>query len=167
MSTNYSLSTLTDPEWVPTEEAVLCFIFNGEDVLLINKKTGLGKGLINAPGGRVEEGESPADAAIRECREEVCLNLNSVEPAGMLYFQFTDGYSLKGHVFTASYPGGSPQETDEADPFWVHREDIPFDKMWADDVLWIPLMLKRKPFSGYFIFNQQKMLEHHIEIWED
>lgn len=167
MSTNYELAEIMDPRWKPVEEAVLCFIFKGDEILLIHKKTGLGKGLINAPGGRVEQGESPVQAAIRECEEEVCLQLESVKPAGLLFFQFTDGYSLKGHVFTSDYPGGTPRETREADPFWVHKKDIPFDKMWADDSLWIPRMLKNKLFRGYFIFDQQNMLEYQIHDWED
>lgn len=167
MSTNYSLSTLKDSKWKAKEEAVLCFIFKGNEVLLIHKKTGLGKGLVNAPGGRIEAGETPAEAAVRECREEVCLELKEVKSAGLLFFQFMDGYSLKGHVFTSEYPGGTPRETEEADPFWVNQKEFPFHKMWADDPLWIPLMLKQQPFKGYFIFDQQEMLDHHVQIWEE
>ncbi|RKX74483.1 MAG: NUDIX hydrolase, partial [Spirochaetes bacterium] len=54
--------------WKPVEEAVLCFIRDRkeEKVLLIHKKTGLGAGLINAPGGRIDPGETPEEAAVRE-----------------------------------------------------------------------------------------------------
>ena len=39
--------------WKFSEDAVLCFIEDQENLLLIHKKTGLGKGKINAPGGRI------------------------------------------------------------------------------------------------------------------
>ncbi len=58
--------------WTPTEEATLLFAFDGGGrVLLIHKKRGLGKGKINGPGGRLEAGETPVQAAVRETREEV------------------------------------------------------------------------------------------------
>ena len=54
-------SDIRSADWKPVEEAVLCFVRDRENrrVLLIHKKTGLGAGLINAPGGRIEKGESP------------------------------------------------------------------------------------------------------------
>ena len=51
--------------WEPTERAVLCFVRDGDRVLLIHKKTGLGAGKVNAPGGRIDPGETAEEAAIR------------------------------------------------------------------------------------------------------
>lgn len=42
--------------WVPRERAVLVFLRDGDQLLLIHKKRGLGTGKVNAPGGRVETG---------------------------------------------------------------------------------------------------------------
>ena len=58
------------PLWQFTEHAVLCFIVDGDRILLIHKKTGLGAGKVNGPGGRIEPGESPLQAAVRETEEE-------------------------------------------------------------------------------------------------
>ena len=46
--------------WTPDERGVIVFIIDREQkkVLLIHKKTGLGAGKINAPGGRIEKGET-------------------------------------------------------------------------------------------------------------
>ena len=52
--------------WEPKEVCVITYLFDGDNVLLINKKTGLGKGLVNAPGGHIEEAETALEAAIRE-----------------------------------------------------------------------------------------------------
>ena len=53
-------------DWTPNMRANLVFLTRGEEVLLIHKKTGLGAGKINGPGGKLEPGESPLDAARRE-----------------------------------------------------------------------------------------------------
>ncbi|NBR49835.1 8-oxo-dGTP diphosphatase, partial [bacterium] len=120
-------------QWQPRERATLCFIFQGLEVLLIRKKRGLGAGKINAPGGRIEQGESPADCAIRETTEEVGLTPVSVSERGQLHFQFADGYSLHCTVFTATEYSGDLVETDEALPIWTPRDLIPYHEMWADD----------------------------------
>ena len=66
--------------WNAVEDAVLCFIRDRAEgkILLIHKKTGLGAGLINAPGGRVEKGETPKAAAVRETYEEVGLKVENL-----------------------------------------------------------------------------------------
>ena len=52
--------------WQPNMVANLVFLTRGQEVLLIHKKTGLGAGKINGPGGKLEPGESPLEGAIRE-----------------------------------------------------------------------------------------------------
>lgn len=114
--------------WEPEETAVICYIFKDNKVLLINKKTGLGKGKVNAPGGRIEAGEMPMEAAVRETREETGLTPLNLKYVAQLSFIFTDGYSLKGFVYFADDCSGELKETDEADPFWQPSEAIPYEK---------------------------------------
>ncbi len=146
-----------------TEEAVLCFIRNEGKVLLIHKKTGFGKGKINAPGGRIEQGETAAQAAVRECTEEVGLTPKAVVPAGTLHFYFRDGYSLKGFVFTAAEFKGDLTETEEAAPFWCAETEIPFDRMWEDDIHWVPKLLKGESFDGYFLLEKDTLLDYRLK----
>jgi 8-oxo-dGTP diphosphatase len=149
--------------WKPTERATLLFIVRDSQILLINKKTGLGAGKINGPGGRIDPGESAYDCAIREVEEELCVTPTGVRPAGELYFQFIDGYSLHGSVYTASGFEGELCETSEATPLWTQVDRIPYDRMWADDRLWLPLMLEGKRFQGFFIFDGDRMLDSQVE----
>ena len=148
--------------WVPKETAVLTFIRRGGELLLIEKKRGLGAGKVNAPGGRIEAGETAEQAAVRETREEVGLTPLGLRPAGRLDFAFTDGYSLCCHVFTADGFEGTMTETDEAAPFWCAESAIPYDRMWADDRLWLPLMLAGRAFEGQFIFDGDRMAWHRV-----
>ncbi len=152
-------------EWKPKETAVLCFVFDPQlkQVLLIKKKRGLGAGKINGPGGRIEPGETPAQAAIRETMEEVCITPIDPVAAGIVHFHFLDGYSLRCHVFRAETFSGNPAETPEADPFWNPIDRIPYDLMWQDDRHWFPLLLAEKPFRGWFVFDGENMLDMLVE----
>src|SRR3954469_894936 len=100
--------------WTPRERATLCFIVKGGRIMLIHKKRGLGAGKVNGPGGKIEAGETPLAAAIRETQEEIGVTPRGLEERGHLHFQFTDGYSLHCTVFMADGLEGTPHETDEA-----------------------------------------------------
>lgn len=154
-------------DWTPRERANLCFIIKAGRALLIRKKRGLGAGKINAPGGKLEPGESAMDAAIRETREEIGVTPLGLEECGVLHFQFADGYSLHCTVFVASDLDGEPIETDEATPFWVPLDAIPYDEMWEDDQHWLPLMLEGKTFAGFFTFDGETMLTREVEVREE
>jgi 8-oxo-dGTP diphosphatase len=133
----------------------------------MHKKTGLGAGLVNAPGGRVEPGESPLQAAVRETIEEVYVTPIDPRHAGDLYFRFTDGYSIRGYVFVAEKWEGEPGESTEADPFWCGENDIPYDGMWADDSWWLPHLLAGRQFSGRFVFDGETMLSLNLDVEGD
>lgn len=143
--------------WKPQRVATLLFVVRNGQVLLIHKKRGLGAGKVNGPGGHVEDGETPLEAAVREVEEELGITPLGVEPAGELRFQFTDGLSLLVHVFRASDCRGEPGETDEATPFWVPLDAVPFDRMWADDRIWFPWLLRGERFDGRFTFHGETL----------
>lgn len=145
-----------------SEKAVLCFIIEKTRILLIRKKRGLGAGKINAPGGRIEEGETPLEAAVRETREEVGLTPGNLIKMGELNFIFTNGYSLFCTVFITHTHTGTPIETDEAIPMWVEQKAIPYDEMWGDDHYWLPMILKGQCFEGFFTFEEDRLLDKKI-----
>jgi 8-oxo-dGTP diphosphatase len=151
-------------QWQPRERAVLSLVMDEEDqLLLIHKKTGLGAGKINAPGGRIEAGEASVDAAVRETVEETGVTPLEPVQSAELSFMFTDGYSIHGTIFVSNHFQGSHYETREATPFWCPLQEIPYEKMWEDDRLWLPKVLSGIYVCGYFIFEGDTMLSHRIE----
>jgi 8-oxo-dGTP diphosphatase len=151
-------------EWTPVDRATLVFVLRGDEILLIRKLRGLGAGKINGPGGRVEPGESYIDCAKREVEEELCVTPLGLEERGELRFQFLDGYSIHGFVFLASGCSGEPTATDEAIPVWTDKRNIPYDQMWADDRLWLPLLLDGKRFRGRFVFDGDRMIAEEVTV---
>ncbi|MGA2604469.1 MAG: 8-oxo-dGTP diphosphatase [Verrucomicrobiia bacterium] len=149
--------------WKPTEYANLCFVMRDGQILLIHKKRGLGAGKINGPGGRLEKGETAVAAAIRETQEEIGVTPTDLEDVGELFFQFLDGYKLHVAVFAARGCEGELRETDEATPIWTDIDKIPYDDMWEDDAIWLPLLLRRKKFRGFFVFDGDKLLSHRFD----
>lgn len=148
------------------KHAVVSYIFNNNNLLLIEKKRGLGAGKINVPGGHIEIDEKPYDAAVRETREEVSLHTDNLELKGYLYFKFTDGLTMKGWVYVTESFTGEPKESSEAKPFWNDIESLPYDRMWADDIVWIPEMLSGRFFRGYFEFDGDTMVSRKVEFYD-
>jgi len=150
--------------WRPQESAVLVFVVDGPQALLIHKKRGLGRGKIVAPGGRVEPQERWEEAALRETQEETGLIPGPLSWMADLKFQFVDGYALEVRGFQATGWTGVLTACDEADPFWHPVSRLPWDLMWADDALWLPPALKNQFVTGRFVFDGEGMREAEIEV---
>jgi 8-oxo-dGTP diphosphatase len=148
--------------WTGQILATLMFIIRDGQILLIEKKRGLGAGKINGPGGKIDPGETPLQAAIRETQEE--LHITPLHPIklGELWFSMSDCPDILCHVYRAENFTGTPTETDEAIPLWTPTTAIPYHRMWEDDQQWLPLLLDNKTFHGRFIFEKDLLLWSQI-----
>lgn len=156
-------------DWGPALRATLMFIVDEErqQVLLIRKKRGLGAGKINGPGGKMDEGESPCECAIRETIEELHVTPVNPQKHGELWFVFADGLQMLVDVFLAYQYIGHPKETAEAFPIWYSLNDLPLDEMWEDDRYWLKELLWNKAiFTGRFYFDGDVMLQGDVE-WDN
>lgn len=148
--------------WRPDERATLLFVRHEAEVLLIEKKRGLGAGKVNGPGGRIQPGESALECAVRETREEVGIEALGVHQAGELAFQFADGFGIHVTVFAAGEHRGQATESEEAVPLWTSIAHIPYERMWADDRFWLPWMLDGLPFEGRALFDGDELLGYEF-----
>jgi len=143
--------------WSGVILATLMFIVRDGQILLIEKKRGLGAGKINGPGGKIDPGETPLESVIRETREELLITPHAPRKLGELMFSMSDCPHIHCHVFRSDGFDGTPTETDEAVPLWTPTERIPYDRMWADDRLWLPLLLQDVTFLGRFAFEGERL----------
>jgi len=144
-------------QWTPVIRATLMFIVKDEQILLIEKKRGIGAGKINGPGGKIDPGETPLEAVIRETQEELLITPVGTRKLGELWFKMSDCPDIHCHVYRGDDFEGTPSETDEAVPLWTNIIDIPYTKMWEDDHHWLPLLLKETTFIGKFVFESDRM----------
>lgn len=144
--------------WQGEVPATLMFIIQDGQILLIEKKRGLGAGKINGPGGKIDPGETPLEAVIRETQEELCITPHAPRKLGELWFSMSDYPDILCHVYRADGFTGTPTETDEATPVWTSLESIPYQRMWEDDRYWIPHVIADQPFVGRFVFDGETIL---------
>ena len=160
------LASFTWDGWSPTERATLLFVVQDGKILLIRKHRGLGKGMLNGPGGRVEDGETPLEAAIREVEEELRIHALAPRQLGELLFQFTSGYALRVFVYRSERFLGEPRRTSEATPVWTPLDRIPFEEMWEDDIHWLPLLIRGRQFHGRYVFEEETMVAGETRLLE-
>jgi 8-oxo-dGTP diphosphatase len=132
---------------------------NGErQVLLGTKRTGLGMGNIVGPGGKLEVGESSRQAAAREVREEVDVQiaLDALRPIGeLLYlFPYKPSWTQRSWAFLAEEWIGEPTESLELAPIWYPVKRLPLAKMWDDAKFWLPAALDGQYVSATFEFAE-------------
>ena len=122
------------------------------------KKKGFGAGKFNGYGGKVENGESYEEAAIRETKEESGLEVSGLEKVAELDFKFTNAPPGKDwdqivHVYFSKNWKGEVVETEEMAPKWFNKKEIPLDECWDDDKYWLPKLLEGKKVYGWFVFG--------------
>jgi 8-oxo-dGTP diphosphatase len=152
-----------------TIRAVICYLRRGDKFLLLLKAPGkFGGGFWNAPGGKIQPGESAEEAAFREVNEETGLILNNAAKIGFLDFYFGERKmkpDWTAEVFVSDDFAGNERESSEGKLRWFPINKLPMDQMWEDDRYWLPLLVDGKKFSGKFEFSEdsKKLISYKIE----
>lgn len=75
------------------------------------------------PGGKQEEGETPEDCLIRECREELGIEIVSDGLYERLSYSYPDR-TICFHFFNAHIRKGEPEIRVHSELKWVHPGDL-------------------------------------------
>ena len=94
-------------------------------LLLIKRGHAPGAGLWSLPGGRIEPGETDAEALVREMREETGLVVEVGQLIGTVRRPAQDGDALDIRDYAATVTGGTLRPGDDAaDARWVETTDL-------------------------------------------
>ena len=108
----------------PYTEVVAAVIWDGDRFLICQRPAHKGNALLwEFVGGKVEKGESKAEALIRECREELGITVS----VGNVFWETEHEYpDIYVHLtfFEAGIMEGLPQKLEHNDLRWITREEI-------------------------------------------
>ncbi len=129
-------------------------------ICLAMKKRGFGAGKWNGAGGKVEKGETIEEAAVREAKEEIGVDLHGISKIGelMFYFSHNPAWDMLVHAYFCEKWSGEPLESEEMRPEWFPVSEIPFASMWPDDEFWIPHVLKGEKVKASFTFSENDVI---------
>jgi 8-oxo-dGTP diphosphatase len=126
-------------------QRVLCFLERDHRFLLLHRRRPPNAGLWNAIGGKIEPGEDPFAACIREVREETGLEISAARLRGLLVVTVRETGDLWViYVFRAAAPAGETIASDEGDLRWVDPDEMRSLPTPAD----LPLILPRLRDEG-------------------
>ena len=110
---------LKEGESVPKGAAVVIFDREGRVLLLLRPESvNWAPGKWALPGGHIEEGEKPIDAAVREVKEEAALEI--AEPTE---FYMSDNGEVV-YFATRDYRGEVKIDFEHEDFAWVYPQDL-------------------------------------------
>ena len=143
----------------------LCFLFNGDDILMLHRRFPPNQGLWNGVGGHIEPGETATEAVIREVAEETGYRIESADFAGLLTW---DGFEIPSGaiaIFTAQVPHRNFVTNHEGELAWQPREWVCTAPEVVDNIhVFLPKMLEgERPMHFHFSYRDGKRIRDQVE----
>lgn len=156
-------------EAVRHTKATASLLVRGDEVLLcLKKKPTFGQGFLMGPGGKIEEGETSEQCAVRETQEEIGVTPKSLKKVGTIKFNyFHDAVSETQEVdfYIVEKWEGDPQETDEMKPEWFDKDQIPYERLLPTNEKFLKPMLNSQLVNGTVTFDEEfNPLNSHFTI---
>ena len=108
----------------PIRKAVRCYLIKDNEVVVTKYKTGNKKeGYYDIPGGKIEEGETPKQTAIREMKEETGIEIQNLKYKGIMTIEYPDRMFIFDTFISKEYEG-EPQEFEENTSEWIDIDEL-------------------------------------------
>lgn len=120
--------TTVTREVVHHQGSVAVVAIRAGSVLITSQfRIAVGKTVLEIPAGRIEEGETPAEAALRELLEETGYTADRLEP-GPVYYSSVGFLDERVHIFFAFdliEKSAKPEGDEQIDLRWVPLSEVP------------------------------------------
>ncbi|MCE1188056.1 MAG: 8-oxo-dGTP diphosphatase [Ignavibacteria bacterium] len=153
--------------------ATLCYVQDIEQkktLMLhrVKKNNDFHEGKWNGLGGKLENGESPEDCAIREIFEESGLQVNNPKMSGFITFPNFDGIDdWYVFLFTVDNYSGTLIDSPEGDLKWVPDAELLQLNLWEGDKVFLPWVLAGNFFSAKFVYTNKKLVDYTVTFIND
>jgi len=117
-------------------DVAIAVVVNGDRVLLAKRCAHRDHAnLWEFPGGKVEVDETPRDAVIRECAEEIAINIQNPLPWLSIPHHYPNRF-VHLHVFYITQFSGEAKGHEGQIIRWVPIEELPsYDRLQANDII--------------------------------
>jgi 8-oxo-dGTP diphosphatase len=151
--------------------ATLCYLKMDDKTLMIHrikKANDMHQGKWNGLGGKLDPEETPEECVIREVREESGLTIINPLMKGFLTFpKFADDEDWYAFVFVAREFMGQLIESPEGILKWIDDDHLLELDLWEGDLIFLPWLEYPGFFSGKFIYQEGRLLDHSVVFYED
>lgn len=149
--------------------ATLCYIKNNGKTLMLHrvkKENDIHEGKWNGLGGKLQDGETPEECAIREIQEECGLCVKNPEMKGVITFPSFDGKDTwYVFLFLIKEFEGKLKESSEGDLEWIDDNKL-FDlNIWDGDKIFMKWLEQDGFFSGKFVYENGKLVNHDVVFY--
>lgn len=108
----------------PIRKAVRCYLIKDNEVVVTKYKKGNKKEeYYDIPGGKIEEGETPKQTAIREMKEETGIEIQNLKYKGIMTIEYPDRMFIFDTFISKEYEG-EPQEFEENTSEWIDIDEL-------------------------------------------
>jgi len=150
--------------------ATLCYVRRGGKTLMIHrikKENDVHQGKWNGLGGKLEQGETPEECALREIREESGLQATHLVLKGLLTFPlFANNEDWYAFVFVVDDFVGELIESSEGHLEWIDDQAILDLNLWEGDRVFLPWLDESGFFSAKFTYLEGKYIDHAVAFYD-
>lgn len=151
------------------KDTTLCYIEKDGAYLMmhrIKKKNDMNKDKYVGIGGKLENGETPFDCALREIKEETGITPINLLYRGIVTFISNEYGTEIMHLFTANdFVGSIKDNCDEGELVWIEKQDVYNLPIWEGDKIFFELLEKENKFFNLtLIYEGEKLVSHTLTI---
>ena len=149
--------------------ATLCYLRRDGETLMLHRnknENDMHLGKWNGLGGKLENGESPEECAIREIREESGFDAKKPIFRGIITFPgFSNDEDWYVFLFVVNEFDGLQIDSAEGHLQWIPDDKLLELSLWEGDRIFIPWLDRPEIFSGKFVYKDGHLKHHDVVFY--